>query len=364
MPRTDTLDVFTNVFAAARVPIQTILQGAGFIYGVVLNFVSSGGVGTGTSAVYTEDAPFDTSDSVVLSDVSGELVNVDGFNLMLSNIADGWVRTQPPWSQALGQTGVAASLDANVNAGTQAAAISGNFSFFMRVPVGTNFRDMVGVVGNQDRAQRYQLRHDQSAVSTVFATSPAPTLPTLTITRYYENTSVPLANAADGTPQQVLPPHYGTTHYTTKAIAESAPTPGTVPFYLRRIGNTIRYVWIVLHNGTGSTPRATADANPPTSIRLKLGEDSIRYESYGYRRYCMQERLGFDSPKGCLLYDFISDFGPFCGFELGNDLLHTQALVTMRFDLALPTGQYAAGSTLLFLTDDLIYKQPQVAQVR
>lgn len=364
LPRVDTLSQEVNAFAAARVGIQRVIEGAGFLYGLVLDFNATGGAGGTTAAVYSEDAPWDAADSIVLSDVSGELVNLQGFNLRLCNIADGWNKTILPGEFASGSTSASHSQDTNHTANTQAVATSGNFRFSLRVPVGTNLRDAVGVVGNQDRAQRYQLRSDQAAASSVYATQPAPTLPTLTISKYYENFSVPLANAADGTPQQVLPPHYGTTHYSTQAVSETAPTPGTVPFSLRRIGNTIRYVWVVLRNGAGATPRATADANPPTTIRLKLGEDSIRYESYNFRRWRMAETLGFDAPKGCLLYDFISDFGPFVGFELGNDLIHSQALVNMRFELGLPAGQYGAGSTLTFVTDDLIYKQPQVAQVR
>lgn len=365
LPRTDTLASEVNAFTANRVPIQRVLEGAGFIYGVVLDVAAAGGNGGTTAAVYSEDAPFNTLDSVVLSDVSGELVNVQGFQLYLSNLFNGWHRSAPAAGQAIGQgTGVTNSQDTNHTQNVLTVAASGNFRFMLRVPVGTNLRDAVGVVGNQDRAQRYQLRDDQAAASAVYATQPVPTLPTVTINKFYENMSVPLPTAPDNTPQQVLPPHYGTTHYTTQAVSETSPSPGTVPFALRRIGNTIRYVAIVLRNGNGTTPRASADANPPSNIRMKLGEDSARFETYNYRRWIMFERLGFDAPKGVLLYSFMEDFGPFTGYELGNDLLHSQALVSLRFELALPAGQYGAGSTLTFLTDDLIYKQPQVAQVR
>ena len=80
----------------------------------------------------------------------------------------------------------------------------------------------------------------------------------------------------------------------------------------------------------------------------------------------MFERLGFDSMRGYLLYDWIHDCGPFAGFELGDDLIHSEALVNAQFLITYPTtaSTWQAGSSLKFITRDDIFNQPAVAQVR
>jgi hypothetical protein len=89
-------------------------------------------------------------------------------------------------------------------------------------------------------------------------------------------------------------------------------------------------------------------------------------ETWGYRRLLMFERLGYDAPRGCLLYDWIHDFGPFAGFELGDDLIHTEALVNAQFLVTYPStaSTWQPNSSLKFITRDDIFNQPAVAQVR
>jgi len=276
----------------------------------------------------------------------------------------------------VGGIGVTASQDTNVvvNVGAVGTASTttlagGNFRFPTRLKVAANRRDLLGLLGNQDRSQKYQLRTDISASTVVFSTAPS-SLPSLNVNKIYEEYSIPLPTAPDGTPQEVFPSSFGTMLYHTRQTSASAPANGgQISHFLQRIGNTIHFVALVFRSSTASSSaptRGNADANPPTAISLKLGEDVVYRENWTYRRTLMFERLGFDAPRGVALYDWIHDFGPFVGFELGDDLIHTEALVNAQFMVTYPAtaNTWQPGSSLKFITRDDIYNQPAVAQVR
>jgi hypothetical protein len=367
--------------------IERTLEGAGFIYGIWLDVAATAATSTAASvAVYAEDAPFNALDSVILRDVNGEIANCQGWNLWAAHLINGYGKATPstgnapgsalPSSAGVGGVGTTASQDANIvlNVGavgtaSTGATAGGNFRFPIRVPVATNRRDLLGILANQDRAQKYSLRTDVAASSAVFSTAPS-SLPTVAINKFYEQYSVPLPTAPDGSPQEIFPPSFGTVLFHTQTVSESAPANGsTVNHYIRRIGNTVRWFGLIFRSATSgsATPiRGNADGNPPNLLRLKLGEDSVFSESWNYRRGVMFERYGFDMPRGMIVYDFIHDFGPFSGFELGDDLVHSQALVNAQFQITYPStaSTWQTGSTVTMLTSDLIFSEPQVASVR
>lgn len=387
MERIDILAAEAVTLSAALQPIQRTVEGAGYIYGLNLDVVATGATSTAASvAAYTEDAPFNVLDTVSLADANGELYNLSGFEAavvscmtredadppIISN-ADG---AALPSSTGVGGMGTTASQDPNIvlNVGavgtlSTTAAAGGNFRFPLRIKVAANRRDLLGLLGNQDRSQKYQLRTDVSASSVVFSTAPS-SLPALAINKFYEEYSIPLPTAPDGTPQEVFPASFGTMLYHTRQTSATAPSNGgQVSHFLQRIGNTIHFLALIFRSATASTStpiRGNADINPPTAISLKLGEDVVFRETWTYRRTLQFERLGFDSFRGVLLYDWIHDFGPFAGFELGDDLIHTEALVNAQFLVSYPTtaSTWQPGSFLKFITRDDIFNQPAVAQVR
>ena len=387
LERVDILASESQAMTASTQRIERTLEGAGFIYGVMLDVQATSATSTAASvAAYAEDAPFNVLDSVIFRDVNGEICNLQGFNLWLANIINGYAKAEPPTANAAGSAlpssagvggvGTSASQDTNlvlnvgaVGSASTGTAAGGNFRFPLRVPVGTNRRDLLGILANQDRAQKYALRTDIAASGAVFSTAPS-SLPTIGINKFYEQYSVPLPTAPDGSPQEIFPPSFGTVHFHTQTVSESSPSNGsTVNHYVRRIGNTVRWFGLVFRSATtaGGTPlRGNADANPPSLLRLKLGEDSVFSESWTYRRFLMFERFGFDLPRGLAVWDWIHDFGPFSGFELGDDIIHSQALVNAQFQITYPTtaNTWQTGSTLTLLTSDLIFSEPQVASVR
>jgi hypothetical protein len=386
MERIDVLAAESVTLSSSLQPIQRTIEGAGYIYAIELDAVATGATSTAASvAVYAEDAPFNVYDTLSVADANGELWNTSGFEAACINLASREDADPPIISLAggaaipaagTGGIGTTASQDGNVvlNVGAVGTASTtanagGNFRFPLRVKIAANRRDLLGLLGNQDRSQKYQLRTDIAASTVIFSTAPS-SLPALAINKIYEEYSIPLPTAPDGTPQEVFPASFGTMLYHTRQTAAANPSNGgQVSHFLQRIGNTIHFLQLIFRSATASTStptRGNADANPPTAISLKLGEDVVYRENWTYRRSLMFERLGFDSFRGVILYDWIHDFGPFAGFELGDDLIHTEALVNAQFLVTYPAtaNTWQAGSSLKFITRDDIYNQPAVAQVR
>lgn len=387
LERVTQLAAETNVaMTAATQPINRVIEGAGLIYGIVLDVTATSATSTAASvAAYAEDAPFNVLDTVMLSDNNADIFNLKGFETWVAMLADGIYRNEPnsanapgaalPSATGVGGVGTTASQDTNqvlnvgaVGTASTTANAGGNFRFQVRLSVGVNRRSLLGILGNQDRAQKYDLTTNISGSATVFSTAPS-SLPNISINKFYENYSIPLANAPDGSPQQMIPPNFGVVNFHKMAKTEAAPSNGsTIQHYIRRIGNTLRWMALEFRSATvgGGTPlRGNADANPPSSIKLYLGEDTTFNESWQYRRFLMSDRYGFDMPRGLLIFDWIHDFGPFAGAELGDDYIFSQALVNAAFEIVYPAtaSTWQAGSSLTVVTSDLVRAKGQVARV-
>lgn len=330
------------------------VTGNGYIFGLVLD-VQAVTAANVAAVTFTEDAPWNALDSVILSDVAGELVNLSGFDLFLANLAGK--------QYAVDYADMSAQLFTLTPGG---GATGGSFAFPLRVPVGLNRRTLTGIVGNQDRATKYDLRSDVAASGTIYTTAPT-NLPgaggngSFTVDRYYEYYTVPAAEVTINgrrQAQEQLPPDYGRLHFITAADFEAAPSPGTRTFFLNRIGNTIRYIILVFRAGTGTTPRALAQANLPTAIDFKIGDDTIFHETWRYRQFVMGLRYGQNRfPNGVLVYDCMHDLLAGSGSEVGDDYYYTQGLNNAQFRITFPAG-FTAGGTLHCITDDLQEVEP------
>lgn len=326
-----------QALTAASQPVQIVVDGSGYIYAIDVDVLASGGAGGGAS--FNEDGPYNVLSSVVFGDVNGELINLDGYSLFLANLYGGW--SDHPLD---------GSADTNVF--DISGVANGNFHFHLSVPVALNRRSLLGLVANQDRAQKYSLRTDIAPDSAVFAALPAGNDPNITLTRTYDNYAVPAAQNANGAAQQQTPPKFGVLHFLTQSVNPSAPSGGsTVNHYLPRLGNTIRLLILVLRSTGGS--RATAEGTMPTRVSLKLGDTPIFTETVAYRRALMFARYGFDAPDGVLVYDFITDVINQAGAEMGEDYAFTNGLVNAQFEITYPAG-WGAGSSLTIITDDLV----------
>jgi hypothetical protein len=341
-----------QVLAGSQQSIQNTIDGSGYMYGVDL-FVNAPVTDNNVAVVaYNEDAPYNALSSVILNDVNGEVLNLTGFELYLANLVN----------RDYAVNAATLSADAYINAlVTGAVPTGGTFRFPLRVPVGINRRDLTGILGNQDRSQQYTLRTDLAPSTAVYATPPDVTLPTPQIQRFYESYSVPMATSPAGQPQQQLPDTYGTIRMTTSSQFEAAPLGGsTVNHYVRRIGQTVRWHALVFRIN-GGRAAVESDANRPTNIAFRVGDETIFNESYAYRRARMFEQFGFDFPAGVLVYAFDQDFTGAAGYEMGDDYLHTQLVQNMQYEITYPAGFGSTGNSLVLITDDMMSRTPSRA---
>lgn len=80
MERIDILAAENNVALTSSLnPIQRTVEGAGYIYAILLDTNATSATSTAASvAVYAEDAPFNVYDTLSISDANGELWNLSG----------------------------------------------------------------------------------------------------------------------------------------------------------------------------------------------------------------------------------------------------------------------------------------------
>jgi hypothetical protein len=320
--------------------VDVVINGSGYIYGIDL-FVTGVETGNNNSVTFQEDAPWSAIDSVILRDVNGELVNLSGFHLRLLDLYATYRRNLETSS-----TDVADVFNLVTGTGDD----GGSFAFHLFVPVGLNRRTLLGILGNQDRAQSYSLRTDIAADGSIYDTAPD-NEPSVTIERMYENYAVPAPANAAGAKQSQFPDHFGVLHYGTQSVNPSPPAGGaTVNHYLARLGNTIRLLILVFREA-GS--RADAENAMPSRIAFLLGDTPIFSETVAYRRMLMFDRYGFDAPDGVLVYDFMTDIIGHAGDELGDDWLFTNGLVNAQFQATYPSGMGSTNNSLTVITDDL-----------
>jgi len=347
------LQTTSQLITAGAQQVDVVIEGSGYIYGIDLH-INATTAGNAAATAFYEDGPWSAVDTLVFRDVNGELVNLTGYHARLMNLYAGYTHFKDaPVRAETAPSGDTANI---YNAVTGAGATGGTFRFHLWVPVGLNKRDLRGVLGNQDRAQKYSLRTDiasgtGAATGPIYTTAPT-TLPTENIERYYYNYAVPSQANANRANQSQYPDDFGILHYSTQSISPSAPQgSATVNHYLARLGNTIRLLVVELKsNGT----RATAETNQPLRIQLNIGDTPIFVETPATRRMEMYRRYGFDAPNGVYVYDFMTDIISIAGDELGVDYLYTNGLVNAQLQITYPAGFGSTNNTLTVLTDDLV----------
>lgn len=333
---------------AAESLVSQQIEGSGYLGRIKLT-LDIETAANAAAVAYHEDAPWSGFSSVILEDVNGQLVNVDGFGLYLQNLVDGW-KHQIETATTVTDPFIFEQISGAVGRG-------GSVHAHLIVPAQINMRTLLGVLGNQDRSQKYQLRSNVAAggVGQIYTT--APTTPgAVTVDRHYVNYSVPNDVNSQGIPQEKKPPKFGLLHYLTRATNPGSPpvSSSTQNHYLPRIGNTIRFLILVFRDGNGATARADAEANPPSSIKFSLADTTTLFsESWDFRKSEMFARWGFQFPNGVLVYDWITDILKRASDELGDDYLFTNGLTNAQFEIAYPAG-WAANSSLTVYTDDLV----------
>lgn len=359
--------VGTNVGTPTN-SFDVVIEGSGFMYGIDLwHRVTC--AGNAAAVAWFEDAPWSTFTSIVLRDVNGELVNLPGFSLRIADLYGGYVVnnawdnyiTPPQGTTTVFDRASTRSRDPLVAYMSEAVGPGdgGSYGMHLYVPVALNRRNLWGLLGNQDRAQKYSLRTDlgsaaAAATGPIYTTAPT-TQGTYVLQRHYENYAVPAPTDANGNSQQQIPDKFGIVNFLTQSVNPSVPAAGaTINHYLARLGNTIRFMALVLRSA-GTRAAAEVAANRPTRIQFNLGDTPLFVETPEFRRKTMFDRYGFDAPQGVYVYDAITDFdGQRASGELGDDYLWTSGLVNAQFAISYPAAGWGAGSSLTVVTGDAL----------
>jgi len=341
--------------SGAQQPIMISMPGSGYMLweDLFVQIVVSGtGNSSGTTVALAEDAPWAAIASVTLDDGGPQIINIDGYSLYLANIYGGTWHCKD----------YSLSSDVNVysaqSTGTGTAAGTGQFR--LRVPFAINERNYWGLLGNQDRATRYNLRTDIAGTGSIYTTAPT-VLPTFQINRFYGWLPVPSNVSPDGRRQEQIPPWYGVIHYLTAVKSDALPTASSVVnHYIRNLSNAVRLFILVFRQGSGTTPRSSANSVLPTNIDFVLGTDVLWSESAAERRAIMWNRYGFDAPSGVLVYDMVHDFGMFAGTELGDHYVYLGNIAEAQFRCTYPSGYTANASNSLTIITDSLFIPPGI----
>lgn len=334
-----------TALSGSQQSIINTLPGTGYLLWIDLTVtiaVSGTGNSSTNSVALAEDAPWSAIASVTLDDGGPQNINIDGYSLYIANIyGGGWFARDPSLSSDT-------NVFSNLSTGTGTAAGTGSFT--LRVPAAINERNYWGLMGNQDRATKYNLRDDIAASGSVYSTAPS-VLPTYTIARAYGYLPVPSAVSADNRRQEQIPPWYGIIHYLTSVRSDALPVSSSVVnHYIRNLSNAVRAFYLIFRsNGV----RSTANSNLPTNIDFVLGTDVVFSESAAERRRIMYSRYGFDAPNGVLVYDCVRDFGPLAGCELGDHYLYMGNISEAQFRCTYPSGWNNTNASLTIVTDSL-----------
>jgi len=328
---------FNGTITTAQQQVINAVGGSGYLYGMYLRALATA-TGNAATVAFAEDAPYSAYQLVQCGDPTGPFCDLQGYNLKLANqydanYANNWLSSSALTFSTAGAVGG-----------------GGSFQCMMRVPAGLNRRTLLGILGNQDRSQRYQLRTDIAPSTNIYSTAPT-TLPPIELDRINENYSVPPLQGLAGQ-NEIVPSGYGTVQFHTQSIAETAPIGNSLVNHLiDRIGNTVRY-WALVFRVNGS--RASAEtAMAGATINLRIGDTNYFNEPYWYRKAQMYEHFGFDSDNGVLVYDSLHDFAPHAGNEIGEDWYNTQAISRAQFQIQYPSAIGNTNNSLYIITSDL-----------
>lgn len=370
---TYTIGASTAILTAS---IPTI-QGSGYFEKLEMDFNLPNLTNAANVMVLSEDAPWNAGLNILLGDINAPLVyNVNGYYLMLANWFGGLWRNDPmsSYDQLVWNCNC---IGANVTANTPMG-----FRFRLLLSLVSGVRDLIGLSGNQDAGQKFDLQYSVNSGSSIWPSVGPSGTGTLSVTRTYWSRAVPNAYNNRGLPNVQFPNTFGALHFTLQARSEAAPVASSqVQHYVRRLGTTMRAMILVFR---ANASRQTAESNAPTNINFYAGDQPLYREDYATRKCEMFRRYpavphvfatgatptyatGFPtSPlggtpsatqlgagfNGVLCYDRISDFDASAGEETGNDWLWAEQLNQMRFDITYPSGFTSTNASLDIVTQD------------
>lgn len=333
--------------AVSPTTLNVPIPSYGFLSGILVSILATGG--TGSAAVYYEDAPWSFAQTIAVYDVNGVPIwgPFGGYQAFLASKYGSYRLFGPDGSvTAYGPSTPTALGNNPVNF----TASTGNFGAVL--PLWMEFgRDGMGCLANNDASARYNLQIQIAAMAAsasgpIYTTAPTG-YPTLSVGVEVFCRSIPPAVDLFGAAQTIAPPAVGTTAYWSQQSFTQLN--GAQTLQLTRVGNLVRNHILVFRDTSNGT-RATADASdiPPTiefdwdaNIRYVNNVSTFRQLSYLVS--------GMDVPKGVIWLPYTTDPDALATRELGDEWMATVSATkfTLRFT---PAGN----CSLLVLTNDIV----------
>lgn len=324
--------------ASTSTPYTVEIPAYGFLRGLWFKVTVTGGVGSGTAAVYKADAPFSWISSIQFLDVNSAPVifQITGFDLYLIYKYGGYFfQADPKSSEEYSQGGT-----------------GGNSVFTLYLPLEIRARDGLGAMPNTSSNTAYKVLVTVAATTDVFSTAPAPTLPTLCrIDIIQDAWWEPQPTDLQGRPQSQDPPSPDTTQYWSKAIFGHSSS-GQITDQLKRLGYLHRNH--ILTFKTATPARATSQCPDPTTVIYEGQQMTIQDRTVW--RHMMQRWFGYTAAvdaaggldAGVFVLPFNRDFALQCGGEMGNGYLPTTPATRLEYQ-----GSMAAAGSVEVLVNDV-----------
>lgn len=326
---------------ATQIPEQAI-PAYGFLRGLWLRVVASGGAGTG--AVGSADSPFNVLGACSVTDPDGAPIYTvnSGYTAYLVHKYGGYVN---------GAGIVDPKLD---NFFSGIAGTGGNFQFELWVPFEITMRNGLGSLPNTDSGKQYKLNLSTNASTTVYTTPPATTIPNVTISVFIDAWTQPPVQDVLGRALTRVPPLVGTTQYWSRqSIPVNAGASNGQTF--GRVGNVVRGWMFVYRNAAGARQTFASGNFPNPAI---LYRDGYNYDVIDASNWLSEVALRYGlsaaadaaggPDNGVFPYMFINDLDGTPGNELRGQYWPT--LQSSRIEL---DGTYGVAGTLEVLTNDI-----------
>jgi hypothetical protein len=265
-------------------------------------YVTAGG-GTGTVAVASADAPYNTIQNLFLRDPFGQpIIQADGYSLYLIQL----------YSGQCGMFGFGnnpATLPS-----FSAVATNGNFTYRILLPFELDSSGYCSLPAMNAASQ--PSIWIQTNPSSVVYTTPPTTVPTLTMQMDEEFWAAPVDNPTFAPPDVGSSAQWSVTKAPT-GIASAQFQRIVLP----RVGALTNTLILILRDSTG----ARVDAYPSTDLSLWVDGVPHLYETFNERIDKMWAQFGVTRPTGVIVYTF-------------RNSVQTAVSTADTYDLILPTS--------------------------
>jgi hypothetical protein len=244
-------------------------------------YITAGG-GTGTVAVASADAPYNTIQNLFLRDPFGQpIIQADGYSLLLMDLYGGQ-------SGVFGFGNVPSALPS-----FSAVANTGNFIYRVNIPFEMDSSAYCSLPA-MNAASQPSIWVQTNPSTVVYSTAPT-TVPTLTFQLDEQFWAAPVDNP------QFAPPDVGSS---AQWSVTKAPTGIASAQFQRvvlpRVGALTTTLIAILRDSTG----ARVDAYPASDLQLWVDGVPHLYETFVQRQDKMFAQFGVTRPSGVVVYTF------------------------------------------------------------